>query len=39
VIRRYPDQVVAIEVDTDSILRDIDTPEQYRRERFLAGLP
>lgn len=38
VIRRYPDQVAAVEVETDSILRDIDTPEQYRRERDLAGL-
>jgi molybdenum cofactor cytidylyltransferase len=39
VIRRYPDQVAEVCVNTDSILRDIDTPEQYRRERFLAGLP
>jgi molybdenum cofactor cytidylyltransferase len=39
VIRRYPDQVAEVCVSTDSILRDIDTPEQYRYERFLAGLP
>jgi len=39
VIRRHPDHVIEIQVGTDSILRDIDTPEQYRYERFLAGLP
>lgn len=38
VVRRYPDQVAVVEVHNDSILRDIDTPEQYRRERYLAGL-
>ncbi|MBI5961267.1 MAG: putative selenium-dependent hydroxylase accessory protein YqeC [Chloroflexi bacterium] len=37
VIRRHPDQVAAVEVETDSILRDIDTPEQYRQERRRAG--
>jgi molybdenum cofactor cytidylyltransferase len=39
VIKRYPEQVVEVQVSTDSVLRDIDTPEQYRYERFLAGLP
>lgn len=39
VIRRYPDQLATVEVDTDSIVRDIDTPEQYRFELFRAGLP
>ncbi len=29
VLRRYPEMVAEIEVKTDSILRDIDTPEQY----------
>lgn len=38
VVRRYPDQVASVSVETDSILRDIDTPEQYRRERSLARL-
>ena len=38
VIRRYPEQTALVEVNTDSILRDIDTPEKYRRERRLAGL-
>jgi molybdenum cofactor cytidylyltransferase len=38
VICRYPEQTALVEVHTDSILRDIDTPEQYHRERFLAGL-
>jgi molybdenum cofactor cytidylyltransferase len=38
VIRRHPEELAVIEVDTDSILRDIDTPEQYQRERRLAGL-
>jgi molybdenum cofactor cytidylyltransferase len=38
VINRYPDRVAEVPVDTDSVLRDIDTPEQYRRARFLSGL-
>lgn len=38
VIRRYPQALALVEVDTDSILIDIDTPEQYRRARLLAGL-
>ncbi|MBN2306303.1 MAG: putative selenium-dependent hydroxylase accessory protein YqeC [Anaerolineae bacterium] len=38
VIQQYPDQTGLVEVDTDTILRDIDTPEEYRRARFLAGL-
>ena len=38
VLRRYPDRVVQVDVNTDSILRDIDTPEQYRSERRRAGL-
>ena len=39
VLRRYSDQTYWLEVDTDSILRDIDTPEQYRLARKIAGLP
>ncbi len=38
VIRQHPDHLVCVEVDTDSILRDIDTPEQYHLERRRAGL-
>jgi molybdenum cofactor cytidylyltransferase len=38
VIRRYPEQTALVDVPTDSILLDIDTPEQYRRALFLAGL-
>ncbi len=38
VVRLYADQVAAVSVETDSILRDIDTPEQYRRERRLAQM-
>jgi molybdenum cofactor cytidylyltransferase len=38
VIRLHPDQTALVEVDSDSILRDIDTPEQYRQERLRAGL-
>lgn len=38
VIRRHPDDLALLDLDTDSILRDIDTPEQYHRERRLAGL-
>jgi molybdenum cofactor cytidylyltransferase len=38
VIRRYPEQTALVEVHSDSILLDIDTPEQYRRALFLAGL-
>ena len=38
VIQRHADQTAIAEVDSDSILRDIDTPEQYRQERRWAGL-
>jgi len=38
VIARYPDRLHLVPVSDDSILRDIDTPQQYRRERRLAGL-
>lgn len=38
VLAHYPDQVGLVQVSTESILRDIDTPEQYRLERRLAGL-
>lgn len=38
VLARHPRDVALVKVNTDSILRDIDTPEQYRHERFRAGL-
>lgn len=38
VLRRYPDHMASVEVDNDSVLRDIDTPEEYRLARYLAGL-
>jgi len=38
VIQRHTDQIAIVAVDSDSILRDIDTPEQYRQERRWAGL-
>ena len=38
VIARYPEKLHLVAADDDSILRDIDTPEQYHRERRLAGL-
>lgn len=39
VVRRYESELALIPVSNDSILRDIDTPDQYRRERYFAGLP
>lgn len=38
VIDRYQDRIAYVVVDTDSVLKDIDTPEEYRNERRLAGL-
>jgi molybdenum cofactor cytidylyltransferase len=38
VLRRHPEQITLVEVDNDSILRDIDTPDQYRMELRRAGL-
>jgi molybdenum cofactor cytidylyltransferase len=38
VLRRYPAHTTLVPVDNDDILRDIDTPEQYRQERRRAGL-
>lgn len=39
VINRYPERVAYVTVDSDSVLRDVDTPEDYRDERRRAGLP
>ncbi len=38
VLNRHSDQIAYVTVDTDSVLRDIDTPEDYRQERRSAGL-
>ena len=38
VLCRYPKSVTLVEAANDSILCDIDTPEQYRWERLRAGL-
>ena len=38
VIDRHKDKIAYVNVDTDSVLRDVDTPEDYRQERKLAGL-
>jgi len=32
IIHSHPDDIAEIEVPSDSVLRDIDTPEQYRQE-------
>jgi len=38
VINAYADRIAYVEVDTDSVLRDVDTPDDYRDERQRAGL-
>ncbi len=38
VINAHGDSTAYVDVDTDSVLRDIDTPDDYQRERRLAGL-
>lgn len=38
VINTYADQTAYIDVDTDSVLRDVDTLEDYNQERWRAGL-
>jgi len=39
VINAHADQTAYIVVDTDTVLRDIDTPEDYKEARRRAGLP
>lgn len=39
VINAHQDQIAYVDVDTDSVLRDVDTPEDYDSERRRAGLP
>ncbi len=38
VIDRHKERIAYVNVETDSVLRDVDTPEDYRQERKLAGL-
>jgi molybdenum cofactor cytidylyltransferase len=38
IMDRYKDQIGYVNVDTDSILGDVDTPDEYREERRRAGL-
>lgn len=38
VINAHADDITYINVDTDSVLRDVDTPEDYATERKRAGL-
>ncbi|MEZ4666711.1 MAG: selenium cofactor biosynthesis protein YqeC [Anaerolineae bacterium] len=38
VIERHKERIAYVMVDTDSVLRDMDTPEAYQQERRLAGL-
>jgi molybdenum cofactor cytidylyltransferase len=38
VINAHSENITYVNVNTDSVLRDVDTPEDYRQERFRAGL-
>lgn len=38
VINAHADEIAYVEVNTDSVLRDVDTPDDYSRERSRAGL-
>lgn len=38
VINAHSDQIAYVNVDTDSVLRDVDTPDDYQQERDRAGL-
>jgi molybdenum cofactor cytidylyltransferase len=38
VINAHPERVHYVKVDNDSVLRDVDTPEDYAEERARAGL-
>ncbi len=38
VINAHAGEIAYVEVDTDSVLRDVDTPEDYSQERGRAGL-
>lgn len=38
VVNAHSDKITYVTVNTDSVLRDVDTPEDYRQERLRAGL-
>jgi molybdenum cofactor cytidylyltransferase len=38
VINAHQDEIAYVNVDNDSVLRDIDTPQDYDQERYSAGL-
>jgi molybdenum cofactor cytidylyltransferase len=38
VINAHADRIAYVKVDNDSVLRDVDTPDDYRSERRAAGL-
>jgi molybdenum cofactor cytidylyltransferase len=38
VIEKHKDRIAYVTVDTDSVLRDVDTPQDYSEERSRAGL-
>ena len=38
VINTHADEITYVNVDTDSVLRDVDTPDDYSQERRQAGL-
>lgn len=38
VINLHQERIAYIDVNTDSVLRDVDTPDDYEQERFRAGL-
>jgi molybdenum cofactor cytidylyltransferase len=37
-LERYKNRIAYVTVDTDSVIRDVDTPDDYQQERKLAGL-
>ncbi len=39
VLAAHEDEIAYVDVETDSVLRDVDTPGEYARERSRAGLP
>ena len=38
VINKYKSEMALVPVETDSVLQDVDTPEDYKRARWQAGL-
>ncbi len=37
-LQAHADEIAYVNVDTDSVLRDVDTPDDYAQERWRAGL-